>query len=51
MQEFFDVYDTNGNGVLEKNEAREAVKHIIETIKGPGSFKLISFEEWFDEFD
>jgi len=45
------MYDQDGNDVLDKAEAKDAVKYVIDRVKGPGTFNQRNFEEWFKEFD
>lgn len=45
------MFDADGNGVLDLEESRQFVEHVLTKIYGQGKYQLTNFQHWFNEFD
>ena len=45
------VYDADGNGVLDMEEARNFVEHVLSKVYGEKKRKISNFPMWFNQFD
>ena len=47
IDEVWNQFDTDKNGVLDINESRLFVDHVLKKMYGEGKFKISQFNDWF----